>query len=91
MRNFVECCIGGDAPVPEMSITRKKVLETGDVLLACSDGLWSGMNDDELAEVATRSSMSLAENLKSLSMKALTMNAPYSDNTTATALLWLGE
>ncbi len=91
MRNFVECCIGGDAPVPEMSITRKKVLETGDVLLACSDGLWSGMNDDELAEVATRTSMSLAENLKSLSMKALTMNAPYSDNTTATALLWLGE
>jgi serine/threonine protein phosphatase PrpC len=91
MRNFVECCIGGDAPVPEMSITRKKGLETGDVLLACSDGLWSGMNDDEIAEVATRTSMSLAENLKSLSVKALTMNAPYSDNTTATALLWLGE
>jgi len=91
MRNFVECCIGGDAPVPEMSITRKKKLETGDVLLACSDGLWSGMNDGEIAEVATRTTMSLAENLKSLSMKALTMNAPYSDNTTATALLWLGE
>jgi serine/threonine protein phosphatase PrpC len=91
MRNFVECCIGGDAPVPDMSITRKKKLETGDVLLACSDGLWSGMNDDEIAEVATRTTMSLAENLKSLSMKALTMNAPYSDNTTVTALLWLGE
>ena len=91
MRNFVECCIGGDAPVPDMSITRKKDLRTGDVLLACSDGLWSGMNDDEIAEVATRTTMSLAENLKSLSMKALTMNAPYSDNTTATALLWLGE
>jgi serine/threonine protein phosphatase PrpC len=91
MRNFVECCIGGDAPVPDMSITRKKVLEPGDVLLACSDGLWSGMNDEEIAEVATRKTMSLADNLKSLSMKALTMNAPYSDNTTATALLWLGE
>jgi serine/threonine protein phosphatase PrpC len=91
MRNFVECCIGGDAPVPDMSITRKKPLLPGDVLLACSDGLWSGMNDDEIAEVATRKSMSLADNLKSLSMKALTMNAPYSDNTTATALLWLGE
>jgi hypothetical protein len=35
--------------------------------------------------------MTLAENLKSLSMKALKMNAPYSDNTTATALLWHGE
>ena len=37
MRNFVECCIGGDAPVPDMSITRKMDLEDGDVLLACSD------------------------------------------------------
>lgn len=91
MRNFVECCIGGDAPVPDMTITRMKPLLPGDVLLACSDGLWSGMNDDEIAEVATRSTTSLAENLKTLSIKALTMNAPYSDNTTGTALLWLGE
>ena len=91
MRNFVECCIGGDAPVPDMSITRKKRLQPGDVLLACSDGLWSGINDVEIAEIATRTSMTLAENLKALSMKALTMNAPYSDNTTGTALLWLGD
>lgn len=91
MRNFVECCIGGDAPVPDMSITRKKNLQPGDVLLACSDGLWSGMNDAEIAEISTRKTMSLAENLKTLSMKALTMNAPYSDNTTGTALLWLGD
>ncbi len=91
MRNFVECCIGGDAPVPDMSITRKMGLEVGDVLLACSDGLWSGMNDKEIAEISTRKTMSLAENLKALSMKALTMNAPYSDNTTGTALLWLGD
>ena len=91
MRNFVECCIGGDAPVPDMSITRKKPLDPGDVLLACSDGLWSGMNDAEMAEISTRRTMSLAENLKALSMKALTMNAPYSDNTTGTALLWLGD
>ena len=68
-----------------------KKLEEGDVLLACTDGLWSGMNDAEIAEIATQRSMSLAENLKALSMKALTMNAPYSDNTTGTALLWLGE
>jgi serine/threonine protein phosphatase PrpC len=91
MRNFVECCIGGDAPAPDMSITSKKKLFPGDVLLACSDGLWSGMSDLEIAGLSSRTSMSLAENLKSLSMKALTMNAPYSDNTTATALLWLGE
>ena len=91
MRNFVECCIGGDAPVPDMSITRKMPLQPGDVLLACTDGLWSGIPDQELAEMATRSISNLADNLKALSVKALTMNAPYSDNTTGTALQWVGE
>lgn len=91
MRNFVECCIGGDAPVPDMSITRKKPLVPGDVLLACSDGLWSGITDEQMADMATRPSASLADNLKELSMRALSANAPYSDNTTGTALLWIGD
>ncbi|MDJ0709393.1 MAG: protein phosphatase 2C domain-containing protein [Woeseiaceae bacterium] len=90
MRNFVECCIGGDAPVPDMSITNRKTLETGDVLLACSDGLWSGLSDNEMAEIAVPGDNNLVENLKSLSMKALNVNSPYSDNTTGTALRWLG-
>lgn len=91
MRNFVECCIGGDAPVPDMSITAKRRLTPGDVLLACSDGLWSGMSDEEIAGLATRPAESLAENLKAISVQALHANAPYSDNTTGTALRWLGE
>ena len=91
MRNFVECCIGGDAPVPDMSITQKMALQSGDVLLACTDGLWSGIADEEMAELGNGSDDSLAENLKAVSVKALTTNAPYSDNTTGTALMWIGE
>ena len=72
-------------------LRRVLVLALATSLLACSDGLWSGINDNEIAEISTLRSMSLAENLKSLSMKALTMNAPYSDNTTGTALLCLGD
>jgi serine/threonine protein phosphatase PrpC len=90
MRNFVECCIGGDAPVPEMSIARRKPLQSGDVVLACSDGLWSGATDQEIATTVTRADESLAENLKAISLKALKANAPYSDNTTGTALRWIG-
>jgi len=90
MRNFVECCIGGDAPVPDMSITNGKKLEAGDVLLACSDGLWSGLSDDDVATIGKPGSNNLVENLKSLSMKALKVNSPYSDNTTGTALRWNG-
>ncbi len=90
MRNFVECCIGGDAPVPDMSLTSMKKLEVGDVLLACTDGLWSGLSDDDMAEIGAPGEDNLVTNLKDLSMKALNVNSPYSDNTTGTALRWLG-
>jgi len=89
MRNFVECCIGGDAAVPGMTITGKKPLEPGDVLLACTDGLWTGSSDSELARVATRDGESIAENLKAMSLQALRINAPYSDNTTGAAIRWI--
>ena len=91
MRNFVECCIGGDFPVPDITIERRKPLIPGDVLLACADGLWSGVTDREIATVATQAEEPLAENLKALSLAALTNNAPYSDNTTGTALRWIGD
>ena len=90
MRNFVECCIGGDLPVPDMSITAGKKLEPGDVLLACSDGLWSGLSDDDVAEIGKPGDDNLVDNLKNVSMKALSINSPYSDNTTGTALRWSG-
>ena len=90
MRNFVECCLGGDAPVPDMSITGKMKLDAGDVLLACSDGLWSGLTDEDMAQIGRPGDNNLADNLKELSIQALNANAPYSDNTTGTALRWLG-
>jgi serine/threonine protein phosphatase PrpC len=89
MRNFVECCIGGDAPVPDMSITHQMALQSGDVLLACSDGLWSGLSDNDMAQIGAPGENNLSENLKALSIRALEINSPYSDNTTGTALRWL--
>ena len=91
MRNFVECCLGGDAPVPDMTVTGKQPLERGDVLLACSDGLWTGIPDEEMARLASRTDHSVSDNLKTLSIKALTINSPYSDNTTGVALRWHGQ
>ena len=49
MRNFVECCLGGDVPLPDMSVTARLKLEPGDVLLVCTDGLWSGLEDADFA------------------------------------------
>ena len=91
MRNFVECCIGGDAPVPDMSITHKQMLRPGDVLLACTDGLWSGLSDVDVGAITEPGKNNIGDNLKALSIKALNVNSPYSDNTTGAALRWLSD
>ena len=44
MRNFVECCLGGEPLLPEMTLSRRASrCEPGDVLLVCTDGLWAGV------------------------------------------------
>ena len=43
MRNFVECCLGGDPTLTEMTIGRRQPLKPGDVLLVCTDGLWANL------------------------------------------------
>jgi serine/threonine protein phosphatase PrpC len=85
MRNFVECCLGGDEPVPDMSIAARRRLAQGDVLLLCSDGLWTGTADDALMSL-TDPEQNLEAALLDLANRAVEQNAPNSDNTTAAAL-----
>ena len=58
MRNFVECCLGGDAALPNMSVTARKDLLPGDFLLACTDGMWSGVEDAQIVQVVSDQSAS---------------------------------
>jgi len=89
MRNFVECCLGGDRPIPDMSVAARRRVEKGDVLLVCTDGLWSGLTEDDFATLAADDSpLELA--LRNLAEAAVARNAPYSDNTSAAALRWMG-
>ncbi len=88
MRNYVECCLGGDAALPEMTVSKRKKLKDGDVLLVCTDGLWSGLTDQQIATPSTDTDGELKECLESLSKLAVEANAPYSDNTTVAALRW---
>lgn len=89
MRNFVECCLGGDAILPGMTVTRQKELSVGDSLLACSDGFWSGLDDGEIASLG-QSGDSLAEDLRQLGERAVKACGQYADNTSAVALRWDG-
>lgn len=91
MRNFVECCIGGEAWLPEMNIGGMRRLQAGDCLLLCSDGLWGSMDETQVAALLTRvATGALPETLKQLGLAAVAANGPNSDNTSSAALRWLG-
>ena len=90
MRNFVECCLGGDVPLPDMSVTARNKLEPGDVLLVCTDGLWSGVEDGDFADASRDERTPVEQFVRKLAERAVAANAPHSDNTSVTAVRWHG-
>lgn len=89
MRNFVECCLGGDEPLPDMYIDSRRLLNAGDVVLLCSDGLWTGISEEDLLQLASTES-ELEQTLHTLAEKAVGANLPNSDNTTAALMRYGG-
>jgi serine/threonine protein phosphatase PrpC len=93
MRNYVESCIGGDGALPEMSLSGRRVLKPGDVVLLCSDGFWTGLADTQIATIGQPPQgrpRGLQESLTDLGERAVQATAPLADNTTAAAVRWSG-
>lgn len=87
-RNKITNCLGG---VEEMFYIEKSSpvkVRSGDVLLLCSDGLWSPLANNEIAE--TMAAGSLLRSLGKLVDIALLREQSRADNTTAVAVR-LGE
>lgn len=84
MRNFVEECLGGEPDAPRIEIAEPQALESGDVILLCSDGFWAPL---EMQTVAQRlgEEEDLHEALESLAHDAVEAASPHSDNVTAVA------
>ena len=91
MRNFVESCLGGDAVLPDMSITRRQVIEPGDIFLVCTDGLWGALDDVEIATRFEAPQALLRDSLLALGELSIGRSGAASDNTSAAALRWLGD
>jgi PPM family protein phosphatase len=91
MRNFVECCLGGDPILPDMTLSGRRPLEPDDVVFVCTDGMWSTLKDDEIASRLTAQSSSVRDTLTSLGHVAVSRAGGASDNTSAAALRWLGD
>ena len=91
MRNFVECCLGGDPILPEMSLSgRRRPIEPDDVLLVCTDGLW-GASRTRRSSPRSAPPAALREKLLKLGERAVKRAGSGSDNTSAAALRWLGD
>jgi serine/threonine protein phosphatase PrpC len=92
MRNFVECCLGGDAHIPEMTINSRRPLKPNDVLLLCTDGIWANLKDSDIAGFAAAprgAPNDLRAALTRLCQRAVNASSPYSDNATAATLRWM--
>ena len=86
-RNKLYNCLGG-GNAPRIELSRQAGLAPGDVLLLCSDGLWSMVPDAEIAQkLATRTVVQAVPELVSM---AVAIGGPRADNTTALAISWQG-
>ncbi|MEO5343315.1 MAG: protein phosphatase 2C domain-containing protein [Gammaproteobacteria bacterium SHHR-1] len=89
-KNFVTRCLGGLGASPEPTLGPEAVvLEPGDVLLLCSDGLWGPMGDERLALAMDAADVPLDSLLHQTANMAQYEASPGSDNVTGVALRWL--
>lgn len=85
MRNYVETCLGGDPLLPEMLIGRCIRVQTGDVLLVCSDGFWANLLDEDIA-ASLYSGVPLKTALQALAEFAVKRGGPGADNSSVAAM-----
>ncbi|HJW24903.1 MAG TPA: protein phosphatase 2C domain-containing protein [Rhodocyclaceae bacterium] len=85
-RNKIYSCLGSIDQPPELDFSRKTLLEKGDVLLLCTDGLW-GVLSGEMMAVALKGS-NLMNAVPMLLAQAETKAGAHGDNLSAVAVRW---
>jgi PPM family protein phosphatase len=90
MRNYVECCLGGDPVLPDMSLSQRQALQRDDVLFVCTDGVWGCLRDSEIATALTLSGIPERDQLAALCRTAVGAAGPNGDNTSGAVLRWRG-
>lgn len=86
MRNYVTACLGGPGDKLHISISQTTALKDKDLILLCSDGLWSAVNEKQMLSTLHSHSISLEKSLDQLTNLADNNSYPHSDNTTAVAM-----
>ena len=84
-RNILFTCLGSPAK-PVFDITGPVILQQGDKLLLCSDGLWGTLSDEEI--VRHLASKGVSDAVPDLVEAALRSAGEHSDNVTVLAMEW---
>lgn len=83
-RSYLTQCIGGPEHLPDISYGNMDSMDVGDLILLCSDGLWTAISDLELRGLAPHPQ--LESGLNELAARAEGNSYPLSDNISAVAL-----
>ena len=84
-RNKLFNCLGANS-MPKVELSQRASLQAGDVMLLCSDGLWSMISDHELAQRLQNTPIRHA--VPDLIRNAISIAGKSSDNVTALAMVW---
>ena len=84
-RNVLFTCLGSPGK-PVVDTVGPMILQGGDKILLCSDGLWGSVSDEEIT--AQLASKPIADAVPELVEQALRNGGPKSDNVTVIAVEW---
>ena len=87
-RNKLFNCLGAPS-LPMVEMSRQASLQSGDVLLLCSDGLWAPLSDQELVHQLQNNTIVRA--VPDMIRSATAIAGQHSDNVTALAIMWEGS
>ena len=84
-RNKIYNCLGG-SKFPQIDVASARDLNDGDILLLCTDGLWSALSDERMAEILHSGIISYV--IPDLLEEAELLSGEHGDNISAIGLQW---
>ena len=87
-RNKIYNCLGGEV-APKVELAKPYELRDGDTILLCSDGLWSLVGDEKMADILCSDTVNIT--VPELLDLAESRTDPKSDNMSAIGFNWGGK
>ncbi|WP_455209365.1 PP2C family protein-serine/threonine phosphatase [Kaarinaea lacus] len=86
-KNLITRCIGSENHRPQPAIAPVFPLQLGDVIMLCSDGLWSPLSDQDIVNGVQKQNLNDA--IEDLASDAEETSYPYSDNISVVGFRWM--